>query len=378
MPRVLIVNHSSDPRSNVLWREVLRRYPTTSLLLPDLNDSTSQSDWHTEFDPSRVRFLPAHEPVGKGHAALWLRGLGNLLRHGAFDLVHMAVEPWALMAQAYCRRFPVVLQGAETRLSGVPWKTRIRRTGLRRVLRNATGISAWGQLSLEAFTREGIPRSTPTAVLPMGIPDPEIFAPSPVIHDSEEFRVLFVGRLAPEKGTSTLIEAVNRHPGPTTLRVLGDGPERGRLENAFVVGPSKKIIFEGTRPVHEVASAIGWAHVVVVPSQSTPTWEEQWGRSAVEAMLSGRPTVVSDSGELPHLIHDESLVFRQGDSAQLASIFHTLDGRRTDLSRIGDRIRGHAVKFLPEVVAQDAWNFWLVCHHHANSGGRRRTAALHN
>lgn len=371
MPRVLIVNHSDSSRANTLWREVLRQYPTTRLVVPDLQGSGPQADWRAEFDSQRVVTLRGHEPFGAGHSGLWIRGLRDYIRAGNFDLVHIAVEPWALMAQALCGHVPLSLQGAETRFSGIPWTRRIRRTGLRRVLRTAAGISTWGELSLTAYKNEGIPPSTPTAVLPMGVPDPSAFKSSPIAESSAVFRVLFVGRLVPEKGTRTLVDAINEHSGPVVLRIIGDGPERGRLEKAFRARPNASIQFDGTRAETEVASAMSWAHVVVVPSSSTPTWEEQWGRSAVEAMMSGRPTVVSDSGELPLLIGDENLVFRQGDPGDLANILASLDQDRGSLSEIGERLRGHAARFLPHVVAHETWRFWLESIAHARKSHQR-------
>nr|WP_257907418.1 glycosyltransferase [Janibacter limosus] len=39
--------------------------------------------------------------------------------------------------------------------------------------------------------------------------------------------------------------------------------------------------------------------VLAIPSLTTPTWTEQFGRVAVEAMACGTPVVASDSGAPP-------------------------------------------------------------------------------
>jgi len=50
-----------------------------------------------------------------------------------------------------------------------------------------------------------------------------------------------------------------------------------------------------------------------------PSHRESFGRAALEAMASGKPVVVSDAGNLPHLVEDAGLVVRAGDPEGLAS-----------------------------------------------------------
>ena len=63
--------------------------------------------------------------------------------------------------------------------------------------------------------------------------------------------------------------------------------------------------------------AAGYAQldVLVLPSHTTPTWKEQFGRVIVEALWCGVPVVGSDSGEIPWLIEltGGGLVFPEGD-----------------------------------------------------------------
>jgi glycosyltransferase involved in cell wall biosynthesis len=69
--------------------------------------------------------------------------------------------------------------------------------------------------------------------------------------------------------------------------------------------------------------AVGYAQldVLALPSHTTPTWKEQFGRVIVEALWCGVPVIGSDSGEIPWLIEltGGGLVYPEGDSAALAA-----------------------------------------------------------
>ena len=78
---------------------------------------------------------------------------------------------------------------------------------------------------------------------------------------------------------------------------------------------------------HErMAEGFARLDVLALPSRTTPTWKEQFGRVIVEALWCGVPVVGSDSGEIPWLIGltGGGLVFPEGDDAALA-------GRLTEL-----------------------------------------------
>ena len=102
--------------------------------------------------------------------------------------------------------------------------------------------------------------------------------------------VLFVGRLAEEKGCRYLIEAVpavlSRIPAAVAL-LVGDGPERERLEAlARRSGVADHVRFLGTR--EDVADLLGAADVVCLPSL-----REGLSLALLEAMAAGKPVVAT-------------------------------------------------------------------------------------
>lgn len=112
--------------------------------------------------------------------------------------------------------------------------------------------------------------------------------------------VVFAGRLAPEKGVDTLIEAAALLPAGVRVDVAGDGPSRAALEElAGRVAPGR-VRFHGRLGKAELHELIRGAGVAVVPSR----WYENQPLAVLEAFGCGVPVIGTDLGGLPELIAD--------------------------------------------------------------------------
>jgi glycosyltransferase involved in cell wall biosynthesis len=364
MSRLLVVTHSADERDAVLWKTVIEEYPHVDLVIPDFKNDASDKQWIEPLTSEKRAFLlPAKEPFGKGHSSLWMSGLQGLLHQGNYSLLHAAMEPWSLIPQAFVKRIPTVVQGAESVIANAPWQLRLRRTGLRRVLKNLAGLSAWGQTSVDAFVQAGLPPTTPRAVIPMGIPDPKIFHRTPIPSMKAGLNVLYVGRLDPEKGVATIIDALriistekNIH-----LRILGTGTHEQHLRTLANNVPAARIDFEGQASLADVQVAMQWSHVVIVPSLVTDRWMEQWGRVPVEAILSGRPCLVSDSGELPHISPVPGTVFTAGDPEDLWRRLENLVQTPNRMQRLANEQHAHVESLNAYPLAHALNDLWSRC-----------------
>lgn len=111
-----------------------------------------------------------------------------------------------------------------------------------------------------------------------------------------------VGRIRVEKGHSILLDAmieVMKKVPTAKLLVVGDGPDRLRLENkADSLGISKTVIWMGNKTREEVFKLYVVMDIVVVPSLF-----EGFGLSAAEAMAASRPIVASAVDGLNEIIH---------------------------------------------------------------------------
>ena len=128
------------------------------------------------------------------------------------------------------------------------------------------------------------------------------------------------GRLAPQKGFATLIEAAARwqdlSPAPL-LAIAGEGPLRAELATAAApLGPAVR--FLGHRA--DVPALLAAADVFVLPS----VWEGQ-PLILQEALRAGRPIVATRVGGIPGLTgEDGALLIPPDDPAALAAAVRRL------------------------------------------------------
>jgi glycosyltransferase involved in cell wall biosynthesis len=110
--------------------------------------------------------------------------------------------------------------------------------------------------------------------------------------------VLSVGRLSREKGQEHLVRAAVGWPGRPRLVIVGDGPDRPRLERLTrELGCADTVVFAGLTP--NVAPFYQLADVFVLPSLS-----EGSPNVLLEAMAAGLPIVATDVGGIPEIVAD--------------------------------------------------------------------------
>jgi glycosyltransferase involved in cell wall biosynthesis len=107
------------------------------------------------------------------------------------------------------------------------------------------------------------------------------------------------GRLVPWKGFDVLIRALPALPS-WRLVVIGDGPERARLEAAARdCGVAGRVSFKGALPR---AEALGW--IASADCFALATSFESFSFQVVEAMALGAAVITTPVGSIPELITD--------------------------------------------------------------------------
>lgn len=167
------------------------------------------------------------------------------------------------------------------------------------------------------------------------------FVDFPAPEDGAREGVLFVGRLAEEKGLSTLCAAARLAPD-VAVRVAGTGPQAGLLQGI----PSVTSL--GALSAAEVREAMCGAQALVMPS----LWYENFPRTLVEAFACALPVIASRIGALAELVEDgvTGLLFEPGNAADLAAKMKWAAAHPDALMRMGQEARRRYLReFSPEV-----------------------------
>jgi glycosyltransferase involved in cell wall biosynthesis len=160
------------------------------------------------------------------------------------------------------------------------------------------------------------------AFIDAGFPSEKIhikphFVPSdPGIKDHPKDYALFIGRLAPEKGVPTLLEAWSRLKALSVpLKIRGDGPLLAQIPQ-FNSGHNIQVIPRLNR--EELIALVHGARFLVWPSDG---YYETFGLVAIEALACGVPVIASRSGAMAEVIHHQrtGLHFTSGDPQDLAA-----------------------------------------------------------
>lgn len=230
------------------------------------------------------------------------------------DVVHAHWLPSALAALATGKPFVLQLWGSDVALGlRAP-------SAVRPLLRRARVVLSPSHALAEDARRLG---ATEVRIVPSGVDVPaEVGDPANPPH------VLYVGRLAAEKGVPELLDATAGLPRV----IVGDGPLRDGIPDAVgFVAPS------------ELGAYYERAAVVVCPSR-----REGYGVAAREAMAYGRPVVASAVGGLLDAVVDDvtGILVPPRDPASLRAALERLLADPELRRRLGREARRHVVEEL--------------------------------
>lgn len=251
-------------------------------------------------------------------------------RHGVPDLLHAQSGRWAGAAAARIGTrygLPYVLTehfSGLLRNAVFPWRWPLVREGYD----GPGALTAVSTPLRRAVSDHGLAPASDVEIHPNLAPARFFRPPSSGRPSPPPFRFVTIARLRPSKNVSGLLEAfarvVSSGPGRDTLTIIGDGPERVRLEGqARGFGLEDQVRFLGECDREAVRDELGRAHGFVLPSH-----HETFGVVLLEAMATGLPVVATASGGPEDLVTpDTGLLVPPGDPEALAEGLRTLRRR---------------------------------------------------
>lgn len=160
--------------------------------------------------------------------------------------------------------------------------------------------------------------------------------------------VAIVGSLLRVKGLELAVEVARRMPA-NTFQVIGDGPERSRLESLARQGGIQNLRFVGRLETAAVAEALARARVLLITSitEGTPT-------AMLEAMAVGLPIITTSSNDYSALLGAEEggAVVESRDPMALARAIGKFIADEPLARRVGERNRRVAANFAWPSVAE--------------------------
>ncbi len=231
----------------------------------------------------------AHTPVAPGLVTRLIR----LPRHCVVHVhIAQALTPEIVWITSRLRRRPYL---AHFHLDVDPsgpagrWLELYKRQLLARVLRGASRVIVLSAEQERFVIQQYQVSSKRVAVVPNGVPDAFAVVGERDFRRAAPLRLLFVGRLAPQKNLPDLIEAVHLMNQEAELVIVGDGDERSRLTRQVEALGLSNVRLPGRADRSELRGWYQWADVFVLSSH-----KEGMPLAVLEAMSAGLPVVATD------------------------------------------------------------------------------------
>lgn len=266
----------------------------------------------------------------------------ELLRLRAGTIVHVhlcqAFTPEVAWLISRGRRLPLVVHfHLDIEPSGRfgPIFELYKRFVLPRVLRGADLVITLTDEQTAFVTRHYGVDASRVAVLPNGV-DPAFFAADDHQPHHGPCRLLFVGRLSPQKNVPRLLRAIASVRGDVELVIVGDGESRGAVEDLVEDLGLTNVRLVGAARGAELVEWYRWADAFVITSD-----REGMPLVVLEAMAAGLPVVATDVPGLRGTVGDDGLLVPP-DPTELAAAIDRLLAEPERMADLAARSRRRA------------------------------------
>jgi glycosyltransferase involved in cell wall biosynthesis len=161
---------------------------------------------------------------------------------------------------------------------------------------------------------------------------PEFYEPA---YNGRYNTFVYFGRISPEKGIETLINAIRNTP--FNLNIVGTGPFENYLKRKTTKENINNVHFLGFKSGNALTKEIKEAMAVIVPSE----WYENNPLSILEAFACGKPVIGARIGGIPEIINDteDGLLFEPGNKNDLQNKIQYVSSNKEISKRMGKNAR---------------------------------------
>lgn len=168
-------------------------------------------------------------------------------------------------------------------------------------------------------------------------------------------RMLFVGKLIPEKGITDLFAIMRGLVDSTAvLTIVGNGPLRPYVEREAL--KTAGVEYLGPIDSRQVLSSLFQDHdILLVPSSRTRTWEELFGIVVIEGMHSGLCVLASNHVGPRSLIRDgqNGYILTERSPQHWVEVIKSLAADKPRLAKIGNQAMADALGYRTSIVAEE-------------------------
>ena len=355
--KILLISHAYVAKENLRKPELLNQCPDLEVVV------VRPAKWRTAFKPTAAvgtwpasgdgqvkdLQLPVFFSGDSGKYFYQPLELYRAIKDFKPDIIHLEEEPWTPVALEVAVISILSRASPLTKIVAFTWENLDLKLSFwqkaieKFVFKNSALVIAGNSEAKERVLRRGF--EGPLEVLPQFGVNLEEFKPLDVSDlkselDLSGFVVGFVGRFVEEKGIRTLLEAMSKLPEDIKLLLVSSSSKLPKEfeDLAKSLGVFERVKIVSKIPHQDLPKYMNLMDVFVLPSETTKTWKEQFGRVLIEAMACKVPVIGSSSGAIPEVINDAGLIFEEKNSQALASKIESLrshEGLRQELTEKG-------------------------------------------
>ena len=156
---------------------------------------------------------------------------------------------------------------------------------------------------------------------------------------NKELTLMFHGRLSPEKGIDTLLQAFAKAALPSARLIIAGGGNEEYVKELQTIADKAGIAQQITWTGHitDIHPLIAKADIGVCPSK----WREPFGLAVIEYMAHGKPVITTNNGAQPEYLTDgiDGIMTPPDDVEALAAAIKSLDNaeRRQSIGKAAQK-----------------------------------------